>query len=112
MNMIAGDEPAELGGRWHSGGVLKRDVFSTVERGRFQTDRGDVDAVLRRLDQVPWWSRGLAILLFRRERRALATAGRLGIAPPLLFAGRRALVRGWIDGVPPRRRCARCIAPK
>jgi hypothetical protein len=100
MTMIAGDEPAELGGRWHSGVVLKRDVFSTVERGRFQTDGGEVDAVLRRLDQVPWWSRGLAILLFRRERRALATAGQLGIAPPLLFAGRRALVRGWIDGVP------------
>src|SRR5580700_8812110 len=99
MRMIAGDEPAELGGRWHSGVVLKRDVFSTVERGRFQTDGGEVDAVLRRLDQVPWWSRGLAILLFRRERRALATAGQLGIAPPLLFAGRHALVRGWIDGV-------------
>src|SRR5271169_6437584 len=100
MSMIAGDEPAELGGRWQSGVVLKRDVFSTVERGRFQTDGGEVDAVLRRLDQVPWWSRGLAILLFRRERRTLATAGQLGIAPPLLFAGRRALVRGWIDGVP------------
>src|ERR1700691_2067188 len=100
MRMIAGDEPAELGGRWKSGVVLKRDLFSTVERGRFQTDGGEVDAVLRRLDQVPWWSRGLAILLFRRERRALATAGQLGIAPPLLFAGRRALVRGWIDGVP------------
>ena len=39
-------------------------------------------------------------LLFRRERRALAVAGKLGIAPPLLFAGRRVLVRGWIDGVP------------
>src|SRR6202167_1347039 len=100
MRMIAGDEPAELGGRWKSGVVLKRDLFSTVERGRFQTDGGEVDAVLRRLDQVPWWSRGLAILLFRRERRALATAGQLGIAPPLLFAGRHALVRGWIDGVP------------
>src|ERR1700729_4018469 len=100
MSMIAGDEPAELGGRWKSGVVLKRDVFSTVERGRFQTDGGEVDAVLRRLDQVPWWSRGLAVLLFRRERRALATAGQLGIAPRLLFAGRRALVRGWIDGVP------------
>src|ERR1700728_1257027 len=100
MSMIAGDEPAELGGRWQSGVVLKRDVFSTVERGRFRTDGGALEAVLRRLDQVPWWSRGLAILLFRRERRALATAGKLGIAPPLLFAGRQALVRGWIDGVP------------
>jgi AMP-binding enzyme C-terminal domain len=100
MNMIEGEEPAELRGRWQSGVVLKRDVFSTVERGRFRTDRGEVDAVLRRLDQVPWWSRGLAVMLFRRERRALAIAGDLGMAPPLLFAGHRALVRGWIDGVP------------
>jgi hypothetical protein len=94
------DLPEELGGRWHSGVVLKRDVFSTIERGRFRTDSGEVDAVLRRLDGVPWWSRPLALELFRRERKALTPAGRLGIAPPLLFAGRRVLVRGWIDGVP------------
>jgi hypothetical protein len=92
--------PDELGRRWHSGTVLKRDVFSTIERGRFRTDHGEVDAVLRRLDEVPWWSRVLAHELFRRERRALARAGALDVAPPLLFAGRRALVRGWIDGVP------------
>jgi len=34
--------------------VLKRDMFSKVERGRFRTDAGEVDAVLRRLGQVPW----------------------------------------------------------
>jgi hypothetical protein len=90
----------ELGNRWHSGTILKRDVFSTIERGRFGTDEGDVDAVLRRLDEVPWWSRPLAYALFRREKKALARASKLGVAPPLLFAGRRALVRGWIDGVP------------
>ncbi len=90
----------ELGDNWHSGIVLKRDVFSTIERGRFRTAAGEVDAVLRRLDEVPWWSRTLARLLFHRERRALALAGPLGISPPLLYAGRRALVRGWIDGVP------------
>ncbi len=94
------DYPDELGGRWRPGVVLKRDVFSTIERGRFRTDSGEVDAVLRRLDEVPWWSRLLAYELFRRERRALAVAGPLGIAPPLLYAGRRVLVRGWIDGVP------------
>jgi hypothetical protein len=94
------DGPTELGGRWHSGIVLKRDVFSTIERGRFRVDNGEVDAVLRRLDEVPWWSRPLAHELFRRERRALAVAGPLGVAPPLLFSGRRFLVRGWIDGVP------------
>ena len=27
-------------------------------------------------------------------------AGKLGVAPPLLYAGRRMLVRGWIEGVP------------
>ena len=56
--------------------------------------------MLRRIDEVPWWSFGLARHLFARERRALARAGDLGIAPPLLFGGRRALVRGWIDGLP------------
>jgi hypothetical protein len=98
---MTGDEcPHEIAGRWRSAVVLKRDVFSTIERGRFRTDNGEVDAVLRRLDEVPWWSRIVAYALFRRERRALNIAGRLGIAPPLLFAGRHALVRGWIDGVP------------
>ena len=93
------DYPDELGGRWRSGVVLKRDVFSAIERGRFRTDAGEVDAVLRRIDGVPWWTSVLAHELFRRERRALGVAGGLGIAPPLLFAGRRVLVRGWIDGV-------------
>jgi predicted Ser/Thr protein kinase len=94
------DTPDELGGRWRSDVVLKRDVFSTIERGRYRTDNGDVDAVLRRLDMVPRWSRPLAYALFRRERKALARANALGVAPPLLFAGRHTLVRGWIDAVP------------
>ncbi len=91
--------PSEIEGRWTGRVVLKRDLFSTVERGRFITAAGEVDAVLRRIDEVPWWSFALARHLFARERRALAAAGRLGVAPPLLFAGRRTLVRGWIDGV-------------
>src|SRR5438105_8204661 len=89
----------EIEGRWTSRLVLKRDSFSTVERGRFSTPAGEVEAVLRRIDQVPWWSFPIAHHLFLRERRALAIAGQLGIAPPLLFAGRRVLVRGWIEGV-------------
>ena len=92
--------PREIEERWTSGVVLKRDLLSTVERGRFGTRAGDVDAVLRRIDEVPWWSFGVARHLFARERRALAIAGELGIAPPLLFAGRDALIRGWIDGLP------------
>src|SRR5438105_8967888 len=91
--------PPEIAGRWRPELVLKRDVFSTVERGRFAMPQGEVDAVLRRLDSVPWWAFPLARHLFARERNALARAGALGVAPPLLFAGRSLLVRGFIDGV-------------
>jgi predicted Ser/Thr protein kinase len=91
---------SEIATCWSGGTVLKRDVFSTVERGCFRTSTGEVAAVLRRIDEVPWWSYALARHLFARERRALALAGPLGVAPPLLFADRHALVRGWIDGLP------------
>ena len=91
--------PSELSDRWRRGVVLKRDVFSTVERGRFRAPDGEVDAVLRRIDEVPWWTRPIARHLFNRESRALRRVGPLRIAPPLLFTGRHELVRGWIDGV-------------
>jgi hypothetical protein len=91
--------PSEIEGRWKTSVVLKRDVLSTVERGRFVTPAGEIEGVLRRIDEVPWWSFALARHLFGREQRALAAAGALGVAPPLCFAGRRVLVRGWIDGV-------------
>src|SRR5580700_6054611 len=97
--MVQDEAPEEVHGRWQSGVVLKRDVFSTVERGRFRQDDGEVDAVLRRLDQVPWWSYLLARHLFARERRALTLARNLNVGPELLWAGRRALVRGFINGV-------------
>lgn len=93
------DDAAILSARWTEGVLLKRDVFSTVERGRFRDDAGEVDAVLRRLDQVPLWSYPLARHLFARERRALALARDLDVGPKLLWAGRRSLVRGFIDGV-------------
>jgi hypothetical protein len=92
--------PSEIEERWKTSVVLKRDPLSTVERGRFGVPPHDVEAVLRRIDEVPWWSFALARHLFGRERRALAIAGKLGIAPPLLLASPRALVRGWIDGLP------------
>jgi len=93
------DDAAILLARWTEGVLLKRDVFSTVERGRFRDETGEVDAVLRRLDQVPVWSYPLARHLFARERRALALARDLDVGPKLLWAGRQALVRGFIDGV-------------
>jgi len=91
--------PQEIAGRWRTSVVLKRDVLSTVERGRYLTDTGEVEAVLRRIDEVPWWSRPLARHLFNRESRALAAADALGVAPPLCFSGERTLARGWIEGV-------------
>jgi hypothetical protein len=93
------DDAANLAARWTDGVLLKRDVFSTVERGRFRADTGEVDAVLRRLDEVPWWSFLLARHLFTRERRALALARDLDVGPKLLWAGSQALVRGFVDGV-------------
>ena len=96
---LPSDDAAVLSARWTEGVLLKRDVFSTVERGRFRQDSGEVDAVLRRLDQVPWWSFIPARHLFARERRALALARDLDIGPQLLWAGRQALVRGFINGV-------------
>lgn len=93
------DDAAVLLARWTEGVLLKRDVFSTVERGRFRGDNGEVDAVLRRLDEVPWWSFPLARHLFAREKHALALAKGLNVGPELLWAGRRALVRGFVDGV-------------
>ncbi len=92
-------DAAALSKTWTEGVLLKRDVFSTVERGRYRTSSGEVDAVLRRLDQVPWWSYLLALHLFTRERRALTLARDLRVGPELLWAGDRALVRGFIDGV-------------
>ena len=88
-----------LSQRWTEGVLLKRDVFSIVERGVYRDGATEVSAVLRRLDEVPWWSYLLARHLFARERRALALARDLDVGPRLLWAGRRALVRGFIDGV-------------
>jgi predicted Ser/Thr protein kinase len=92
-------DAAILSAQWTEGVLLKRDVFSSVERGRFRGANGEVDAILRRIDQVPWWSYLPARHLFQRERHALAVVRDLNVAPPLLWAGRQALVRGFIDGV-------------
>jgi hypothetical protein len=88
-----------LAARWRRSVVLKRDLFSTVERGYFHTPDGEIDAVMRRIDRVPWWTRPVARHFLKREARALAVAGTIGVAPELLHAGPDALVRRFIDGV-------------
>src|SRR3954462_3098217 len=92
--------PGELGERWRRTVVLKRDIFSIVERGIYRGPDGDVDAVLRRIDQVPWGTFLIARNFLVREARALGIVASRGIAPLLYFAGKRVLVRRWIDGVP------------
>jgi hypothetical protein len=92
--------PAEVAATFRSTVILKQDVFSTVERGFFRTADGEVEAVLRRIDLVPWWTFGIARHFLHREARSLDIAGNLDIAPRLLFRGRRVLVRGWIDALP------------
>ena len=93
------DIPSELAGLWQPRMVLKRDAFSTIERGEFLGPAGPVDAVVRRIDGVSWWAWPIARHLLKREARALRIAGPLGVAPPLLHAGRRCLVRGFLHGV-------------
>ena len=86
--------------RWTADRLLKRDVLSTVERGRLQTPDGEVDVAIRHLDDVPWWARPLARRLMARERKALESIRGLDHVPTLLFAGKDVLVRSWIDGLP------------
>lgn len=94
-----GGDLLDVASLWQPGTVLKQDFFSTVERGLFRGPDGEIEAVLRRIDRVPWWTRQIARHLLKREARALAAAGALGIAPKLLHSGRRALIRSWIEGI-------------
>jgi AMP-binding enzyme C-terminal domain len=96
---LRGPRSSDCAEQWQGSVVLKRDVFSTVERGRFIATHGEVDAIRRRIDEVPWWTRPLAGHLLRREQRALAIAGTIGVGPPLLCTGRGFLIRGFLYGV-------------
>src|SRR5258708_32470400 len=95
---LARDDAAVLSARWIEGVLLKRDVFSTVERGRYRTEAGEVDAVVRRLDRVPGRSYLPAPHLFARERRAPAPARDLPGGPALRWARRQPPVPGVING--------------
>lgn len=81
--------------------VLKRDVFSTVERGTWTDAAGQQwPAVRRRWNEVSPWLALLARQLATHEVKALEQVTRTGVTTPLLAVGHRFLVRGWIDGVP------------
>ncbi|WP_051460601.1 serine/threonine protein kinase [Xanthobacter sp. 126] len=81
--------------------VLKRDVFSTVERGTWTDRHGrEWPAVRRRWNDVSLWFAPIAYQLAAHEIHALEKVTRTGVTTPLLAVGKRFLVRGWIDGAP------------
>lgn len=81
--------------------VLKRDVFSTVERGVWRDAQGrEWPAVRRRWNDVKPWFAPIALRLAAHEVKALEKVTATGVTTPLLAVGRRFLVRGWIDGAP------------
>ena len=67
--------PAEIRGRWETSVVLKRDVLDGGARPSFVAPEGEIEAVLRRIDEVPWWSFPLARHLFGREQRLARRRG-------------------------------------
>jgi hypothetical protein len=79
--------------------VLKRDHFSTIVQGHAPGDPGR-KLVLRDLTGLPWWTRGLARWLARREARALAAVQGIEGVPELVRAGPDGILRGWAEGAP------------
>lgn len=79
--------------------VLKRDHFSTIIQGHAPGDPA-VKRLLRDLTGLPWWTRGLARWLARREARALAAVQGIEGVPVLIRADRNGILRGWAEGLP------------
>ncbi|MBB3772863.1 hypothetical protein FHS55_003488 [Angulomicrobium tetraedrale] len=81
--------------------VLKRDIFSTIERGLWRDEAGNTfPAVRRRYSDVKWWIKPLARHFARREARALRRAEGSGHTVPVYALEEGALVRGFVDGIP------------
>ncbi|MCB9882091.1 MAG: serine/threonine protein kinase [Planctomycetes bacterium] len=84
--------------------VLKRDLFGEVTRGLWRTGDERIDVVRRDVSRAPLWTRWIARVLARRERRALEHLRGLGGVPQLIEQRRRTwVVRRWIPGIPLQR---------
>lgn len=79
--------------------VLKRDAFSETVSGHFQ-GQPDQRIAYRNLENLPLWSRPIALLLARREARALRAVQGIEGCPVLLRADRRGILRLWSEGTP------------
>ncbi|MEM6639603.1 MAG: serine/threonine protein kinase [Pseudomonadota bacterium] len=75
--------------------VLKSDLF-----GEVALLDGDTPLIERDTDAAPWWTRGVARALARREARSLnAVTGLAGVPQLVEFDGRR-LIRTYLSGQP------------
>lgn len=89
------------GGVFELDTVLKRDTFSTIERGLWRDAAGNVfPAVRRNYAGVKWWVKPLARHFAAREARALIRAEGSGHTVPVYALEEGHLVRGFVDGIP------------
>lgn len=89
------------GGVFELDTVLKRDTFSTIERGFWRDAAGTVyPAVRRNYAEVKWWVKPLARHFAAREARALMRAEGSGHTVPVYALEEGYLVRGFVDGIP------------
>ncbi|MDQ0349253.1 serine/threonine protein kinase [Ancylobacter vacuolatus] len=89
------------GGVFELDTVLKRDTFSTIERGLWHDPAGNVfPAVRRNYAEVKWWVKPLARHFAAREARALIRAEGSGHTVPVYALEEGYLVRGFVDGIP------------
>ena len=89
------------GGVFELDTVLKRDTFSTIERGLWRDPAGTVfPAVRRNYAEVKWWVKPLARHFAAREARALIRAEGSGHTVPVYALEEGYLVRGFVDGIP------------
>lgn len=86
--------------RFRPEALLKRDLFSTVERGVLLAGGEAVPAVRRDTAATPWASRPLAVWLARREARALGALPATEGVPSLLSSTGRAVLRTHLPGRP------------
>lgn len=89
------------GGVFELDTVLKRDTFSTIERGLWRDAAGNAfPAVRRNYADVKWWVKPIARHFARREARALRRAEGSGHTVPVYALEEGFLVRGFVDGLP------------
>lgn len=79
--------------------VLKRDPFSETVSGHLD-GAPDRRVALRKLDELPLWSRPIARLLARREVRGLRAVQGIEGCPELIRYDRQGILRGWSEGTP------------